>query len=144
MEQLKFHPLDLRLEAAGALTRMAYHGDSDRSGDLRTAVDYYCKKYNTDRSRFSGMLEAYEHVKTNLVCEEQELMTLFGCPDGMETNLYDLLRQVFWRLSVRKEGTSPAVAPEHHIVRHVHCSYQSHAQTVLRHKGKLYPQLING
>jgi DNA-binding transcriptional ArsR family regulator len=98
MEHLTFHPLDLRLEAAGALTRMAYRGDNDRSGDLRTAIDYYCKKYNTDRSRFSGMLEAYEHVKANLVCEEQELMTLFGFPDGMETNLYDLLRQIRFNL----------------------------------------------
>ena len=102
MEQLKFHPLDLRLEAAGVLTRLAYRGDNERSGDLRTAVDYYCKKYNTDRSRFSGMLEAYEHVKTNLVCEEQELMTLFGCPDGMETNLYDLLRQLRFNLGGEK------------------------------------------
>ncbi len=40
MEQLKFHPLDLRLEAAGVLTRLAYRGDNERSGDLRTAVDY--------------------------------------------------------------------------------------------------------
>lgn len=102
MEQLKFHPLDLRLEAAGVLTRLAYRGDNERSGDLRTAVDYYCKKYNTDRSRFSGMLETYEHVKTNLVCEEQELMTLFGCPDGMETNLYDLLRQLRFNLGGEK------------------------------------------
>lgn len=102
MEHLKFHPLDLRLEAAGVLTRLAYRGDNERSGDLRTAVDYYCKKYNTDRSRFSGMLEAYEHVKTNLVCEEQELMTLFGCPDGMETSLYDLLRQLRFNLGGEK------------------------------------------
>jgi len=98
MEQLKFHPLDLRLEAAGALTRMAYRGDNERSGDLRTAIDYYCKKYNADRNRFSGMLEAYEHVKENLVCEEQELVTLFGCPDGLETNLYDLIRQMQYNL----------------------------------------------
>ena len=98
MEHLTFHPLDLRLEAAGALTRLAYRGDNERSGDLRTAIDYYCKKYNTDRSRFSGMLEAYEHVKTNLVCEEQELVLLFGFADGMETNIYDLIRQMRFNL----------------------------------------------
>ena len=98
MEQLKFHPLDLRLEAAGALTRMAYRGDNERSGDLRMAIDFYCKKYNADRNRFSGMQEAYEHVKANLVCEEQELVTLFGFPDGLETNLYDLIRQMQYNL----------------------------------------------
>ena len=98
MEYLKFHPLDPRLEAAGALSRLAYRGDNERAGDLRTTVDYYCKKYNLDRTRFSGMLEAYEHVKAHLVCDEQELTTLFGTPDGMETNLYDLLRQLRFNL----------------------------------------------
>ncbi|HWQ98111.1 MAG TPA: metalloregulator ArsR/SmtB family transcription factor [Clostridia bacterium] len=98
MEHLTFHPLDLRLEAAGALTRLAYRGDNERSGDLRTAVDYYCKKYNTDRSRFAGMLEAYDHLKANLVCDEQELITLFGFADGMETNIYDLIRQIRFNL----------------------------------------------
>lgn len=102
MEHLKFHPLDLRLEAAGVLTRLAYRGDNERSGDLHTAVDYYCRKYNTDRSRFSGMLEAFDFVKTNLVCEEQELTALFGFPDGMETNLYDLLRQMRFNLGDEK------------------------------------------
>jgi len=93
MQHLNFHPLDLRMEAAGALTRMAYRGDNERSGDMRTTIEYYCKKYNTDRARFNGMLEAYEHVKANLVCEEQELVTLSlairdqvlkGDPDGEE------------------------------------------------------------
>lgn len=98
MKHLTFHPFDLRLEAAGALTRLAYRGDNERSGDLRTAVDYYCKKYNTDRSSFSGMLEAYDHLKANLVCEEQELITLFGFADGMETNIYDLIRQMRFNL----------------------------------------------
>jgi DNA-binding transcriptional ArsR family regulator len=102
MQHLNFHPLDLRMEAAGALTRMAYRGDNERSGDMRTTIEYYCKKYNTDRARFNGMLEAYEHVKANLVCEERELVTLFGCPDGMETNLFDLIRQLRFNLGEEK------------------------------------------
>jgi len=102
MEHLKFHPLDLRLEAAGALSRIAYRGDNERSGDLRTTIDYYCKKFNADRNRFSGMLEAYEYVKANLVCEEQELVLLFGRPDGLETNLYDLLQQMRFNLGDEK------------------------------------------
>ena len=98
MQHLNFHPMDPRLEAACALTRLAYRGDNERSGDMRTAIDYYCKKYNTDRSRFSAMLDVYEHVKANLVCEEQELVALFGFPDGLETNLYDLVRQMRFNL----------------------------------------------
>ena len=94
MEHITFHPLNLRLEAAGALTRLAYRGENVRSGDMRATIDYYCKKYNADRTRFAGMLEAYEHLKMNFVCEEQELVSLFGMPDGTETNLYDLLRQI--------------------------------------------------
>ncbi|PKM39134.1 MAG: hypothetical protein CVV04_12485 [Firmicutes bacterium HGW-Firmicutes-9] len=102
MQHLNFHPMDPRLEAAGALTRLAYRGDNERSGDMRTAIDYYCKKYNTDRSRFSAMLDVYEHVKANLVCEEQELVALFGFPDGLETNLYDLVRQMQFNLGDEK------------------------------------------
>lgn len=94
MEHITFHPLDLRMEAAGALTRLAYRGENARSGDMRATIDYYCKKYNADRARFAGMLEAYEYLKANFVCEEQELIALFGMPDGMETNLHDLLRQI--------------------------------------------------
>ena len=98
MQQITFHPLDPRLEAAAALSRLAYRGENERSGDLRTAVDYYCKKYNFDRTRFAGMLEAYEYVKARFVCEEQELLTLFGEPSGMEINLYELLRQLRFNL----------------------------------------------
>ncbi len=98
MEHLKFHPLDTRFEAAAVLTRLAYRGDDEHSGDMRTTIEHYCKKYNVDHSRFSGMLEVYEHVKVNLVCEEQELIALFGIPDGMETNLYDLVRQLRYNL----------------------------------------------
>lgn len=60
---------------------------------MRTTIEHYCKKYNVDRARFSGMLEVYEHVKANLVCG-QELITLFAVPDGIETSLYELIRQL--------------------------------------------------
>ena len=98
MEHLRFHPLNSRQEAAAVLSRLAYRGDNERSGDMRVSIDYYCKKYNVEQSRFAGILEAYEHVKANLSCEELELLTLFGMPDGMETNLYDLLVQIRFNL----------------------------------------------
>ena len=98
MEQLRFHPLDTRFEAAAVLSRLAYRGDDEQSGDMRTTIEHYCKKYSVERSRFSGILEVYEHVKANLVCEEQELIALFGVPDGMETNLYELIRQLRYNL----------------------------------------------
>ena len=98
MEHIAFHPLNLRLEAAAFLSRLAYRGDNERSGDLRTAVDYYCNKYNLDRTRFSGMLEAYDFVKSRFVCQEQELLALFGEPEGMEANLCDLMRQLRFNL----------------------------------------------
>ncbi len=98
MDSLQFFPINYRLEAAAALSRLAYRGDNERSGDMRVTIEYYCKKYNWDRSRFSGLQQAYEHVKANFICEEQELTTLFGCPDGMETNLYDLFRQLRFNL----------------------------------------------
>ena len=98
MEQLRFHPLDIRFEAAAALTRLAYRGNDEHSGDMRATIEHYCKKYNVDRGRFSGILQAYEHVKEHLICEEQELISLFGIPDGLETNLYDLVRQLKFNL----------------------------------------------
>ena len=98
MEHLRFFPLNTRQEAAAVLSRLAYRGDNERSGDLGASVDYYCKKYNVEPGRFAGILEAYEHVKANFVCEEQELLSLFGLPDGMETNLYDLLVQTRFNL----------------------------------------------
>ena len=98
MEHITFHPLNLRLEAAACLSRIAYRGENERSGDLKVAIDYYCKKYNLDRARFAPMLEAYEFVKARFVCEEQELLTLFGEPDGMETNINDLIRQLRFNL----------------------------------------------
>ena len=102
MEQLKFYPLDCRLEAAAVLARLAYRGDNERSGDMRATIDYYCKKYNLERSRFSGMLEAYEYVKDHLVCEETELLALFGVHDGMEANLNELLRQIRYNLGDKR------------------------------------------
>jgi DNA-binding transcriptional ArsR family regulator len=104
MESVRFHSLNLRLEAAAALTRMAYRGDSPRSGDLSNAVDYYCRKYALDRTRFSGMLEAYEYVKDRFVCEETELLTLFGISEGFETNLYDLMNQLWFNLGPERVG----------------------------------------
>lgn len=98
MESLQFFPLNERLEAAAALSRLAYRGDSESSGDMRTTIEHYYKKYNVDRGRFSGLLQAYEHVKANFVCEEQELLALFGIPDGMETNLNELLRLLRYNL----------------------------------------------
>ena len=98
MESLRFYPLNCRLEAAAALSRLAYRGDNESSGDMRATIEHYYKKYNADRAMFSGILEAYEHVKANLVCEERELLALFGIPDGMETNLYELLHQLRFNL----------------------------------------------
>lgn len=98
MEHLRFYPLDLRLEAAAVLSRLAYRGDNERSGDMRASIEYYVKKYNVDPGRFAGLLEAYEYVKAHLVCDEQELLALFGMPDGMEANLYDLLLQTRFNL----------------------------------------------
>ena len=98
MEHLRFYPLDLRLEAAAVLSRIAYRGDNERSGDMRASIEYYVKKYNVDPGSFAGMLEAYEYVKAHLVCDEQELLALFGMPDGMEANLYDLLLQTRFNL----------------------------------------------
>lgn len=98
MEHLRFFPLNPRQEAAAVLSRLAYRGDNERSGDVRVSIDYYCKKYNVEPGRFAGILDAYEYVKANLVCEEQELLALFGVPDGMETNLYDLLIQTRFNL----------------------------------------------
>ena len=94
MESIHFYPLNCRLEAAAALSRLAYRGSSETSGDMRTTIEHYCKKYNGDRSRFSGILEAYEHVKNHLVCEEQELQDLFGVFDGMDATIYLLLQQL--------------------------------------------------
>ena len=98
MSSLQFFPLNERLEAAAALSRLAYRGDNERSGDMRTTIEYYCKKYNVERGKFSGILQVYDHIKANFVCEEQELLALFGLPEGMETNLYDLLRQLRFNL----------------------------------------------
>ena len=98
MESLQFFPLNERLEAAAALSRLAYRGDNERSGDMRVSIDYYCKKYNIERDRFSGLLQTYEHFKAKLVCEEQDLLALFGIPEGMEANLYDLLCQLRFNL----------------------------------------------
>ena len=98
MEHLRFFSLDLRQEAAAVLSRLAYRGDNERAGDMRASIEYYVKKYNVDPGRFSGLLEAYEHVKTSLICDEQELLALFGIPEGMETNLYDLLLQTRFNL----------------------------------------------
>lgn len=98
MEHLRFFSLNLRQEAAAVLARLAYRGDNERSGDLRTSMEYYVKKYNVEPSRFAGILEAYEYVKANLVYDEQELLSLFGLPEGMETNLYDLLLQTRFNL----------------------------------------------
>jgi DNA-binding transcriptional ArsR family regulator len=94
MEHLRFYPLNPRQEAAAVLSRLAYRGDNERSGDMRTSIEYYVKKYNVEPRRFAGILEAYEHVKARLSCDEQELLTLFGMPEGMEANLYDLLLQI--------------------------------------------------
>lgn len=104
MEQLKFYPLNCRLEAAAALSRLAYRGNSESSGDMRTTIEYYCKKFNTDRGRFSGILEAYEHVKNHLVYEEQELLDLFGVFDGMDATVYLLVQQLRYNLGDERIG----------------------------------------
>ena len=107
MESLRFYPLNCRLEAAAVLSRLAYCGDSERSGDMRATIEHYCKKYNLERSRFSGILEAFEFVKTHLVYEERELLDLFGVPDGMEASLYDLIRQLRFNLGDERVGDLP-------------------------------------
>ena len=104
MESLRFYPLNCRLEAAAVLSRLAYRGDNERSGDMRATIEHYCKKYNLERSRFSGILEAYEFVKTHLVYEERELLDLFGVPVGMEASLYDLIRQLRFNLGDEQVG----------------------------------------
>ena len=104
MESLRFYPLNCRLEAAAVLSRLAYRGDSERSGDMRATIEHYCKKYNLERSRFSGILEAFEFVKTHLAYEERELLDLFGVPDGMEASLYDLIRQLRFNLGDEQVG----------------------------------------
>ena len=107
MESLRFYPLNCRLEAAAVLSRLAYREDNERSGDMRATIEHYCKKYNLERSRFSGILEAYEFVKTHLVYEERELLDLFGVPDGMEASLYDLIRQLRFNLGDDRVGDLP-------------------------------------
>ena len=104
MESLRFYPLNCRLEAAAVLSRLAYRGDNERSGDMRATIEHYCKKYNLERSRFSGMLEAYEYVKDHLVCEEQELLDLFGVFDGMDATIYLLLQQLRFNLGDEQVG----------------------------------------
>lgn len=104
MKQLRFHPLNLRMEAAAVLERLAYRGDNERCGDMRATIDFYCKKYNLERDRFSGILGAYEHVKANFVCEEHELLSLFGIPEGLEANLCDLLYQLHYNLGDERVG----------------------------------------
>ncbi|NLI54851.1 MAG: winged helix-turn-helix transcriptional regulator [Clostridiales bacterium] len=94
MESVRFHPIDLRLEAAAALMRLAYRGDNVRSGDLRAAAEYYAKKYAVSPERFSGMIEVYEHVKANFTCDETELATLFTVLEGLDFSPYQLV-QVF-------------------------------------------------
>jgi len=98
MELVRFHAIDYRLEAAALLTRLAYRGDNAHMGDLRTAAEHYSRKYGITFGRFSGMIEAYEYVKANLVFEEAELLALFGIPEGMETNLNDLMTQLRFNL----------------------------------------------
>ncbi len=94
MKSIRLHPIDFRREAAAALTRLAYRGDDARAGNIRRAADYYAKKYNVDPSRFSGMIEAYENFTAHFACDEAELVALFGLPDDMEANLYDILAQI--------------------------------------------------
>ncbi|MCE5188997.1 MAG: metalloregulator ArsR/SmtB family transcription factor [Eubacteriales bacterium] len=98
MELVQFHPIDYRLEAAAVLTRLAYRGDDVRNGDLRPSAEHYSKKYGIDIGRFSGMIEAYEYVKANFACDESELLALFAFPEGMETNINDLLTQLRFNL----------------------------------------------
>ncbi len=91
MESVRFHPIDLRMEAAAALIRLTYRGDNVRAGDLRTAAEYYIKKYDITPDRFSGMIEVYEHIKANFTCDETELSTFFTEMEGFGFTLYQLL-----------------------------------------------------
>lgn len=94
MESIRLHPIDYRREAAAALTRLAYRGEDARAGDIRRASEHYSKKYNIDSNLFSGMIEAYEYFTSHFACDEAVLAALFGNPEDMEANLYDLLTQI--------------------------------------------------
>lgn len=89
MDSIRFFPIDYRNEASAALGMLAYRGDDPRAGDMRAAAAHYCRKYGIPFEEFSGIVEAYEYLKTNLRCEEAELQTLFGRYDSFDTNLAD-------------------------------------------------------
>ena len=91
MESIQFHPLNPRLEAAAALTRLAHQGDDARGGDLRASAVYYSKKYNIPPERFSGLIEAYDYFKANLRYDAEELATFFSVIDGIDFSLFQLI-----------------------------------------------------
>ena len=78
MDSIRFMPINFRLEAAAALSRLAYRGDELRAGDMRASADYYSRKYGVPIEVFDGLVETFEFVKARARIEESELIALFG------------------------------------------------------------------
>ncbi len=90
MDSIRFLPMNLRVEAAAALMRLAYRGDDERSGGAREAAEYYSRKYAIPMETFSGIVETYEYVKKHLSYDEAELITLFSDLGGMGSSLFEI------------------------------------------------------
>ena len=90
MDSIRFLPMNFRVEAAAALTRLAYRGDDERSGGAREAAEYYSRKYAIPMETFSGIIDTYEYVKKHLSYNEDELLTLFSDLGGMGSSLYEI------------------------------------------------------
>lgn len=89
MDSIRFMPINFRLEAAAALSRLAYRGDELRAGDMHASADYYSRKYGVPIEVFDGLVETFEFVKARVRIEESELIALFGQFEGFESNLHD-------------------------------------------------------
>jgi DNA-binding transcriptional ArsR family regulator len=89
MSTIRFLPLDPRLEAGSFLLRLAYRGDSQAAGDMRSAAAYYSRKYGVPIEEFAGLTEAYAYIKSRLEYDEEELLTLFGVCDGLQSSIYE-------------------------------------------------------
>jgi DNA-binding transcriptional ArsR family regulator len=90
MDSIRFLPMNFRVEAAAALSRLAYRGDDEHSGGVREAAECYSRKYAIPMETFSGIIEAYEYVKKHLSYDESELLALFSDLGGMGSSLYEI------------------------------------------------------
>ena len=89
MSNIRFMPIDTRLEAGAFLTRLAYRGDDPKSGGMRASAERYSRKYGVPIDEFAGLIEAYESIEARFVCDEKELLILFGVCNGLENSVYD-------------------------------------------------------